>query len=58
MPKSPYFHLFNKRGGWNKHGGWDFLGKIVHNFNKQGVEGGKNLKKSTNVEGASFFVKG
>ena len=30
-----------KSGGWNKRGGWDFLEKLVHNSNKQGVEGGK-----------------
>ena len=35
----------NKWGGWNKRGGWDFLGKkLVHNSNKWGVEGGKNLR--------------
>ena len=40
-----YSHLFDKRGGWNKRGGWDFLEKkLVHNSNKRGVEGGKNLR--------------
>ena len=33
-----------KHGGWNKHGGWEFVEKLMHNSNKRGVEGGKNLK--------------
>ena len=49
-------HLFNKRGGWNKRGGdakvakslnvedGIFWKKLVHNSNKRGVEGGKNLR--------------
>ena len=49
-------HLFNKRGGWNKRGGGAkvakslnvedgiFWKKLVHNSNKRGVEGGKNLR--------------
>ena len=49
-------YLSNSRGGWNKRGGgakvaksickrrgWDFWEKLVHNCNKRGVEGGKNL---------------
>ena len=51
-----YSHLFNKRGGWNKRGGdakvakslnvedGIFWKKLVHNSNKRGVEGGKNLR--------------
>ena len=51
-----YSHLFNKRGGWNKRGGGAkvakslnveggiFWKKLVHNSNKQGEEGGKNLR--------------
>ena len=31
----------------NKRGGWDFSGKkIVHNCNKRGVEGGKNVRNN------------
>ena len=33
-----------KRGGWNKRGEWDFVELLVHNSNKRGVEGGKNLR--------------
>ena len=33
-----YSHLSNKRGGW------DFVEKLMHNSNKRGVEGGKNLR--------------
>ena len=55
-PKNYYSHLFNKRGGWNKRGGGAkvanslnvkggiFWKKLVHNSNKQGVEGGKDLR--------------
>ena len=70
-----YSHLFNKRGGWNKRGGgakvaksickrrgWDFWEKLVHNCNKRGVEGGKNLRNQLKtwrvemcVEGGFFF---
>ena len=54
--KRNYSHLFNKRGGWNKRGGGAkvakslnveggiFWKKLVHNSNKRGVEGGKNLR--------------
>ena len=51
-----YSHLFNKRGGWNKRGGGakfanslnveggTLCKKLMHNSNKQGGEGGKNLR--------------
>ena len=46
-----YSHLFNSQGGWNKHGGGAinveggiFWKKLLHNCNKRGVEGGKNLR--------------
>ena len=39
-----YSDLSNKWGGWNKRGGWDFVEKLLPNSNKQGVEGGKNLR--------------
>ena len=32
-----------------------FWKKLVHKCDKRGVEGGKNLKKSINVEGGFFF---
>ena len=50
-----YSHLSNNRGGWNKRGGSArvarsinveggmFWKKLVHKYNKRGVEGGKNL---------------
>ena len=51
-----YSHLSDSRGGWNKRGGGAkvaksinvedgiFGKKLVHNCNKRGVEGGKNLR--------------
>ena len=53
-----YIHLSNKHGGLSKHRGGAkvvkslnievginiFWKKLVHNSNKQGVEGGKNLR--------------
>ena len=44
-----YSHLSNKRGGgilWKN---------LMHNSNKQGVEGGKKSKESINVEGGIFL---
>ena len=43
--KNPYYsHLSNSREGWNKRGGRIFWKKTVHNCNKRGVVGGKNLR--------------
>ena len=51
-----YSHISNKRGGWNKCGGGAKFAKalnveggilwkkLMHNSNKRGVEGGKNLR--------------
>ena len=43
----------NVEAGINMEGGI-FRKKLVHKCNKRGVEGGKNLKKSINVEGGIF----
>ena len=40
--------------GINEEGG-SLWKKLMHNSNKRGVEGGKNLR---NVEGGFFFVEG
>jgi hypothetical protein len=51
-----YSHLSNSQGGWNECGGGAkvpelinveggiFWKKLVHNCNKQGVDGGKNIR--------------
>ena len=39
-----YSHLSNNHGGWNKRESGIFWKKTVHNCNKRGVEGGKNLR--------------
>ena len=40
-----YFHLFNKRGGWNKHGGGAKVAKS------------QNMEVGINVEGGLFWKK-